>query len=268
LRTPTNLFVASLAAADFAVGLIGPFYIFLVKVPAGIRLSHTSRSACLFSLWGVLFSTLGSVFNLLVISVDRFLAITLPLRYGAVVTMRAAQVCTAVIWSVILCLSLPPVLGWNRWSGDSLCAFSEVLHAEYTIGLFAVPVVACLVVLTVLYCVVFAIAWKHRRQIQASRCSKRMAVPEAEQPSASYSVIKGHLKSTKIMCIVLGAFYLCWCPYIAISGVIALQEPNISKGLNTGKGLVSLLVLINSGVNPCIYAWRNAEFKKAYKKLL
>ncbi|KAI0232841.1 Adenosine receptor A2b [Lamellibrachia satsuma] len=242
LRTPTNLFVASLAAADFAFGLVGPFYSFLVKVPAGIRLSHTTRYACLFSLWGVLFSTLGSVFNLLAICVDRFLAITLPLRYDAVVTMRAAQVCTAVIWSVVLCLSLPPVLGWNRWSADSLCSFSEVFHVEYTIGLFAVPVVACLVVLTVLYC--------------------------AEQPSASYSVMKGHLKSTKIMCIVLGAFYLCWCPYIVISVIVASQGPNVSEELYNGKTLASFLVLINSGVNPCIYAWRNAEFKKAYKKLL
>ncbi|KAI0231936.1 Adenosine receptor A2b [Lamellibrachia satsuma] len=238
LRTPTNLFIASLAAADFAVGLNGTFYSYLVKVPAGIRLSRTSQSSCVFSLCGILFSTLGSVFNLLAISVDRFLAITLPLRYKAVVTMRAAQVCTAVIWSVILCLSLPPVFGWNRWSGETRCSFSEVLYAEYTFGLFIFPIVACLIVLT------------------------------AEQPPASYSVMKGHLKSTKIMCIVLGAFYLCWCPYIVISVIIASKKPNISEVLGNGKRLASFLVLINSGMNPCIYAWRDAEFRKVYKKLL
>jgi len=161
--------VASLAGADFTVGLIGPFYSFLVTVPAGIRLSHTNRSACLFSLWGMLFSTLGSVFNLLAIAIDRFMAITRPLRYGAVVTMTTAYVWTAIIWGVILCLSLPPVLGWNRWSTDTTCDFSGVFYLEYTVTLFAVPVVVCLCVLTVLYCIVFAIALKHRRQIQASR---------------------------------------------------------------------------------------------------
>ena len=59
-----------------------------------------------------------------------------------------------------------------------------------------------------------------------------------------------------------GAFYLCWCPYIVISDVVASQGPSVSKELNNNK------TLINFGVNPCIYAWRNAEFKKAYKKLL
>ena len=101
--------------------------------------------------------------------------LTMPPVETEIVICR--QVCTAVIWSVVLCLSLPPVLGWNRWSGETRCSFSEVLYAEYTFGLFTFPIVACLVVLTVLYCIVFAIAWKHRRQIQASLYSKRMAIP-------------------------------------------------------------------------------------------
>ncbi|KAI0215041.1 Adenosine receptor A2b, partial [Lamellibrachia satsuma] len=168
LRTPANLFVASLAGADLAVGVTGPYFIFLNSVPMGVRLSRNSDIACLFSLWGIILSTVGSAFNLLAIAIDRFIAIMFPLRYASIVSPTTAKAWIAVVWAVIFCLSLPPFCGWNTWSRKSRCTFTEVLHAEYTIGLFAVPVVTCLVVLTVLYCVVFAVAWKHQRQIQAS----------------------------------------------------------------------------------------------------
>ena len=61
---------------------------------------------------------------------------------------------------------------------------------------------------------------------------------------------------------------MCWLPYIATSGIIASREPNVSELLKLLKRHAAFLVMINSGVNPCIYAWRNAEFKRAYKKLL
>ena len=168
LCTPTNLLLASLAGADFSVGLMGPFFFYLVGVPSGIRLSQSVRSVCLFSLCGALLSTLCSVFSLLAIAVDRFLAITMPLRYDDIMTFRKAKMAIAVIWSVAFTMTIPPSLGHHRWSSDSRCSLTEVLHMEYVLALFAMPVVICLSVLTVLYYIVFVIAWKQRRQIQAS----------------------------------------------------------------------------------------------------
>ena len=148
--------------------MFGPLFHFLIVAPAGIRLSQRIRAVCLFSLCGALLSTLCSVFSLLAIAIDRFIAITMPLRYYDLMTLRKAKMAIAFIWSFGFCLIVPPTLVRNRWCGHCRCSLTEVLHAGYVVGLFAMPVVICLSVMTFLYCIVFAIAWKQRRQIQAS----------------------------------------------------------------------------------------------------
>ena len=166
LRTPTNLLVASLAGADLSVGIVVPYFTFLNSVSMGVRLSQSSSIACMLSLWGILLWTLGSVFNLLAVAVDRFLAIRYPLRYPSIVTLATTKAWIVVIWSITFCLSVPPVCGWNKWTDTSNCTFSDVMHVEYITGMFAAPVVVCLCALTFLYFVMFCVAWKHRCQIQ------------------------------------------------------------------------------------------------------
>ena len=167
LRTPTTLLVASLAGADFVVGLIGPLFSFLAAVPAGLRLSHASPHTCLFSLSVAVLSILCSVFNLLAIAIDRFIAIMLPLRYDSIVTQTMVKVWIAVIWTVSVGMSVV-TYGWNRWTTEAVCSFSGVLHRQYTVYFVAVPICSSLGVITGLYGVLFSIAWKHRIQIQAS----------------------------------------------------------------------------------------------------
>ncbi|KAK2160918.1 hypothetical protein NP493_1609g00000 [Ridgeia piscesae] len=154
-----------------------------------------------------------------------------PLRYSSIVTPTTAKVSIAVVWTVISCLSLPPVCGWNRWTRDSTCTFSEVLPASYMVGLFAVPVVVA-------------------------------------DPTSGYNAMKGHLRSAKTMCIVLGAFYLCWCPYIILAGLTASFGSSAPRLIRVFRDVASFLVVINSGINPCIYAWRSTDFRQAYKKFM
>ncbi|KAI0231378.1 hypothetical protein LSAT2_018281 [Lamellibrachia satsuma] len=91
---------------------------------------------------------------------------------------------------------------------------------------------------------------------------------QAAEPTSSYSAMKGHLKSAKIMVLVLGTFYLCWCPYMAIAGIAASYGPQTPVVLQVVYDGSKILAITNSALNPCIYAWRNSEFRKAYKKLL
>lgn len=68
------------------------------------------------------------------------------------------------------------------------------------------------------------------------------------------------------MLLVLGSFSVCWMPFVVVSfaqtlPVIPLQNPIAYR-------LTSSLAMSNSGINPMIYAWKNAGFRAAFGKLL
>lgn len=75
LQSITNYFVVSLGVADITVGL--------VAIPFAITISIGFCShfhGCLFIACFVLVLTQSSIFSLLAIAIDRYIAITLPLR--------------------------------------------------------------------------------------------------------------------------------------------------------------------------------------------
>ena len=75
LQSITNFFVVSLAVADIAVGLLA--------IPFAIAISTgfcANFHGCLFIACFVLVLTQSSIFSLLAIAVDRYIAIKSPLR--------------------------------------------------------------------------------------------------------------------------------------------------------------------------------------------
>lgn len=75
LQNVTNYFMVSLAVADIAVGLLA--------IPFAITISTgfcASFYGCLFIACFVLVLTQSSIFSLLAIAIDRFIAIRMPLR--------------------------------------------------------------------------------------------------------------------------------------------------------------------------------------------
>ncbi|XP_036970874.1 trace amine-associated receptor 2-like [Acanthopagrus latus] len=88
LHTPTNLILLSLAVSDLLVGL--------VVMPPEIVLMHSCTlldklSCAVFYLFSFILTS-ASVGNMVLISVDRYVAICYPLRYSSMITPRRARV--------------------------------------------------------------------------------------------------------------------------------------------------------------------------------
>ena len=110
LRTITNVYIVSLACADMMLGiLVLPFsasYDVLHFWPFG-------ESFC--SIWlavDVLLCT-ASILNLCAISLDRYLAVSRPIRYPSIMSRRRGKVIVCFVWILSLIISLPPLIGWN-----------------------------------------------------------------------------------------------------------------------------------------------------------
>ena len=240
LHVPSNLLLCCLAISDLVVGLISQpaFVIYKVAEIKGYFNVYCAARMFFFCS-GRLFSGV-SLFTLCAISVDRYLALKLHLRYTAVVT--APRVLTTVI-SFWLFFATNIGLGF---------AIRKDSHSNV---MRIVLLLIILFVTAVAYINVFQIVRRHRRQIHeqfklTAHFHGRSAVEVAR-----------HKKSAVTMLYVLGAFLLCYVPFLGT--VIAVTVQGYTLSVKIAVEYTSTLVFMSSSLNPAIYCWRIREIRRA-----
>lgn len=138
LKNIQNWFIASLAVADFFLGLvIMPF-----------SLANELMGYWVFGSWwcdihsaaDVLLST-ASIMNLCLISLDRYWSITKAVEYLKTRTPTRAAIMITLVWIMSALICIPPLLGWKvtRPEGDlPQCKVSQALflHFYWSLTLF------------------------------------------------------------------------------------------------------------------------------------
>ena len=140
----------SLAVSDIGVGfIVQPFYTsFLVK---WLQLNDPKCSTYkAFVGIGLIFSQ-ASFLNIVAVSVERFLAVHLHLRYQELVTHKRVVVVVIATW--VLSVS------------NSLLAFWNLQEVYWLI--FWIMGVTCLILTTIVYTRIYFIAQRHKNQIQS-----------------------------------------------------------------------------------------------------
>ncbi|XP_023650003.1 histamine H2 receptor-like [Paramormyrops kingsleyae] len=257
LRCIANGFVVSLAATDLLLGLLVlPFSAALElhqDWPLGSALCNVYISL------DVMLCT-ASILNLLAISMDRYLAITAPLKYHTRVTPARFAAALVLIWTVSLTVSFLPIhLGWNtldfriqnqnldhaQVASEKMCRFewnrSYVLLDS--LATFYLPLLA----MCLMYYRIFRIARAQARRVGVA------------------SALRDH-KATVTLAAILGAFVFCWFPYFTFFLLMGLCEER--KPPKEPYSIVLWLGYTNSALNPLLYATLNRDFRRAYGRLL
>ncbi|KAG8521866.1 Adenosine receptor A2b [Galemys pyrenaicus] len=263
LQTPTNYFLVSLAAADVAVGLFAiPF---AITISLGIC---TDFYSCLFLACFVLVLTQSSIFSLLAVAIDRYLAIRVPLRYKSLVTGTRARRVIAVLWVLAFGIGLTPFLGWNGKRQNSTtdgttngncshvtCSFEKVVSMSYMVYFnFFGCVLPPLLIMLLIYIKIFTVACRQLKR--------------TELMDHSRTILQREIHAAKSLAMIVGIFAICWLPVHAINCITLFL---LAKPEDKPKWTINMAILLshaNSVVNPIVYAYRNRDFRYTFHKII
>lgn len=256
LQTITNFFIASLAVADLLVG------IFVAPLAALSYLGLPENYlGCVFTNSIVVVLTQISIFNLVDVAIERFIAIKNPFFYQEYMTKKVAVIMITVSWVLAIIIGLIPVFGWNLGPmKDNKCAFVAVIDFDYMVyfnffGFVLVP----LIVMFMIYSYIFYIV----RQQMAKICA--LEVIQKSETQKLKSRFKREVKAAKSLAVVFGVFALCWLPIHILNSISHLCK-SCSYPINLLLAAI-LLSHINSIINPFLYAIGNSQFQVAFKKM-
>uniref|UniRef100_A0A8D0CCU2 Dopamine receptor D4 n=1 Tax=Salvator merianae TaxID=96440 RepID=A0A8D0CCU2_SALMN len=223
LKTTTNYFIVSLAVADLLLAiLVLPLYVFS-EFQGGVWSLSTVLCDALMTM-DVMLCT-ASIFNLCAISVDRFIAVSIPLNYNRRQIDLRQLILISTTWIFAFAVASPVIFGLNNVPGrdPSLCQLEDNNYIIYSsICSFFIP---CPVML-VLYCAMFQ---GLRRWEEARKAKLKSSIYLSNRPLyCPPPVIERSQAETKLEDCNLYAHSECSFPrdYIT-SGIQTVSYPHL-----------------------------------------
>ena len=181
--------------------------------------------------------------TLTAISVDRFLALLLGIRYRQIVTLERTCIITATFWIL------------------SVAAKSfSISHTRITIWYSIILKPSCSVISMASYTKIFCTLRHHQTQVQDHA---------QQQPSQTTALnMERYRKVVSSALWVQLALVVCYAPKLIILVVKIYRKKTYSSHVLVINGITSILTYFNSTLNPFLYCWKIKEVRQAVKQTI
>ncbi|XP_059164329.1 adenosine receptor A2b-like [Physella acuta] len=262
-HTSNNVLLLAIAAFDFTMGAVC-LPMFILCYTSGTREYISGRKyLCLFKLITSLVSNDGALYCLMLLSLDRYLAILSPVRHHAWITFRRAIYITIVSAVYTVTKASLPLLGWNNYdySIENLnerCNFYTTLPKPFIIWFLMVPNDSAVVLSTV---VNIHTGFIVLRQLRAYKTQS------ANYSSEQKRRFRARVSSVKITMALTFVFIVMTVPYLCVLP-FKLYQVFPDHIVETIKVYALLLTFGNSVVNGPVYAILRFEYRTVYTMML
>ena len=241
LPKPLRTLSLSLTASDVGVGLLAQ-PLFISMLVSWLKRSRIDPISFKGLMAVMNFFCASSLFNVVTISVDRFLAVHLHLRYQELVTHKRVIAVVISIW--LLSAIISSSVFWDPLR-DSLKVITFVMMT------------VCLIVVVTVYWRIYIVLKRHKNQIQSFQIQEvGQGVQNGDLPS--FLKVRKSAHGTFYVCIV---FLICFLPSYILSFIILSRPLNIIS-LYKARLYTTTLFFLNSSFNPVMYCWKMGSIRR------
>lgn len=262
MRSTTNILIVSLAVADFL------FIVFCVPFTAtsyAMPVWPFGTIWCKFSEYMMYVCAYTSVYTLVLMSLDRYLAVVHAIRSMTLRTEKNTYILVFIVWAIVLVTNIPllfevQVNSYQHYN-QNRSACLNVRHLNDTTQqsaklfygfFFGFGFLIPLVIVCVLY------GFMLKRLLYG-------VVPGGNQSAESMRAKK---RVTRMVIIVVAIFAVCWLPIQIVFLVHVFGQHTDSAVFAVVQMASNCLAYMNSCMNPILYAFLSENFRKSFRKLL
>ena len=252
LRSNSNILLACLAGTDLLTGLIAqPVSIAIdIERVLGVGTFCSSKSKLADITFGGV--CLASLFHLVLVCVDRYVATRHPLRYQEHVTPQRIAFGVLLAWAVTV----------FRMTVELVFAVIDSESELYSSFLKGKDIVITIIVWVCLAFIVYTYGYIYS---ETRRQKKRLETEQLSHEEAKR--MKKNKKAAFTLAIILGALILAYLPTMIIAVLFASSDitPPVMTILWSW---CKTFVLSGSVLNPLIYCWRIKKLRRSFLEIL
>ena len=253
LRTPANYLLLSLSVSDFLNGLVNIPLFVIITFTSVLPPDTPLRQALLAIRMGFHNMTaISGIYHILVITAERFCAITRPLSHLSGSNSRKIFQEIASVWVAAAFLGFIP----TSWFHVLLDPVGKSLHLAYVSICFAV-------VFGVPYVIMI---YAHIAMYRAISCrsGRGRGAPGTVNAAGPRRMIDDK-KTVIIFALMAFVFLVCWFPWFLLNLSATLGKPTFS-------GIVyqtfTIIRYLSAVINPLLYTLLKRDFQQALSALL
>lgn len=240
LQKPSFVLLSCAALADSLTGFLAQP---VAMASFAAKLQRQFSAACWLDLvkecLGWLFGGI-SVSILALLSMERYLALRLGLRYQTDITVKRVLIIVVFFWLALL------TLGTFRFF---------LLNNQTYVAIHLPFMFLSLIILTATYCKIHLFIKRHRLKLS----------PAENQKPNSFDVAR-YKKITLAVLYIVCFYWLFFAPFVCV--LLAFLLSGFTERIEGAYYITTTLILANAAINPLLYCWKLRALRQAMLKYI